>query len=190
MESCWNHIVPNLFPLKGRRGYIGYGCRKKHKDPFHRCGRRQSYRDFRKHGFDTSETWSLDYAAAGWLSDNVGGFFRQCGSIDSWEDINLDGDRWEYGKDIKTFIEAGQTRRASFLVHLEEFLNSGDREKYLQFITFIIPRLRYMINHTHGYPVDYENLDSWKQSLNEMIDKFKEGTYSKQFIDNFFFLWD
>jgi hypothetical protein len=189
MEECWKYIKPFKYPLKGSYNNIGYGYRNKTRSKYKKRNIRKSYRDFRKYGFDTSETWSLDYTIMCWLSDNIGGFFRNCGSVDDWADCDLNG--IEYDKSTREAINtAYKTRCESFLKHLTELLEYAGPETFEKFTNFVIPRLDFLSKYTHGYPSKYSNIESWREIIQEMIRAFKYGTYSRFFIEEFFALWD
>lgn len=190
MEDCWKYIKKNPYALKNRAGFIGYGCRCRKRNKYYFVAKRRSFRDYRKYGFDISETWSLDYTISAWLSDNVGGFFRNCGSIDSWGEVDLEGNSWAIGDDLKPFIKAEEIRRESFLVNLKEFLQNGDKVIVTNFIKFVVPRLDYLSKHINGYPADFKSFLEWQNCMISMKDELLSNNFSENFIKYFFSLWD
>ena len=185
MDSFKN-IKPNPYPLKTK---YGYGCidvsRKKH----HKVSKRNALRSIRNIGFDYSETWGLDYTMSAWLSDYVGGFFRQCGQIDSWASYNLEGTPLNLAKNTKECIEAESARIEEFKAQLSNFLKTDSllRDK---FIWFVYPRLEFLAEHSNGYPPHFDNYEAWKKCIKKMGQDLKYDKYSQDFIEHFFCLWD
>ena len=180
-------IKPNPYSMKNKSGYIGYGCLTNKRTKANIVSKRKCSRYIRKYGFDITETWSLDYAIASWLSDNVGGFFRKCGSFDDWADYDIYGNKCKPQEDLTPFYEAENARKESYLQHLEEYLSTT--EDYTKFIDFVIPRLIYYIKHHYGYPGDFSSDEEWTEILKTMVeDLYKCDT--KLFIKYFYHLWD
>jgi hypothetical protein len=190
MEDCWKYIKKNSYPLKNKNGFIGYGYRCKKRSKYYIANKRRSYRDYRKYGFDTSETWSLDYTIISWLSDNAGGFFRECGCPDQWEDIDLEGNVWNIGDNIQNHIQAGTIRRESFQKHLKDFLIASDIVIVDKFIEFVVPRLEYLSNTAHGYPTEFKSFSKWKECMINMKNDLNNKKVSDDFVKYFFCLWD
>lgn len=185
----FKYTKPFLNPMKGRNGHFGYGYYNKRSRGYFWCGpqKRQYLRDLRRYGFDTSDNFSLYRTIMLWLSDNIGGMFRQCGDSTDWEDNTLDGTPWCYtlkgNEDLaEKCIEAGEARKEFYKELLDEFLTSGNNKQIEAFRGFVIPRLRYFsqeINWTLN-----ENGDD----VVAMVAAFEKGEY-KLFIDNIFSLY-
>ncbi len=171
-------MKPNIYPLKGAYGRIGYGCTNE---------KRKAYRNIRRLGFDISETWNLDITIASWLSDNIGGYFRECGSPDTWYDEDLEGNPINYNNEesVNRCFKASIDRRKAFLYHLEVYLKS---ENIDDFISFVLPRLKFFAKHIDGHPAEI-TFREWKFVLNDMIECFENKTYSNYFIKYFYYLW-
>ena len=193
-------IKPNPYPLKGRR-FIGYGCIPKHKNKYDRVNKRKYGRYIRKYGFDLTETWSLDYTIAAWLSDNVGGFFRRCGLRDDWSDYDLEGNERENAdtsdikklfkepKNYRPFYQAEEAREEEFLKQLDNFLKTADKDIIKKFINFVVPRLMYLAQNAFGYPGDFKTFDEWQNCLKKMCEDLFNTGYSETFIKHFYSLW-
>lgn len=164
-------IKPFKYPMKGANNMIGYGCSSKKRRSGYKRKYKRQLRDFRKFGFDTSECWSLDYTLMCWLSDNVGGFFRECGSPDDWT------------------IEEEKVMVPKFEGELKKWLDSKD-ENFDGFTSFVIPRINWLIKYSHGFPAMLDSFEEWTNILQEMNEAFKNDTYSEKFITYFFNLWD
>ena len=182
-------IKPNPYPMNNKSGYIGYGCLTNKRTKANIVSKRKCSRYIRKYGFDITETWSLDYAIASWLSDNVGGFFRKCGSFDDWSDYDMNGVPYNEANP-KLIIEADEVRHDYFLKKLEDFLRGDNEELVHKFNNFLLPRLSYLTDHTCGYPSDFNSFEEWQDYLNQMIDEMARNRYSEKFINHFFSLWD
>ncbi len=190
MEDLFKNIKPLPYPVKGGYGRLGYGVFLSRRSRFGRVNKRKRNRYIRKYGFDISETWSLDYTTACWMSDNVGGYFRKCGQMDHWYDFDLEGNTYTPDSDCSVFIAAENARKNDYLKHLDDFIKSGDSGVVKRFIAFIVPRLSYLAKNTHGYPPYFETIDKWRGVLLKMAEDFKVNSYSKDFTENFFLLWD
>lgn len=177
---------------KGANNYIHYGYHHKNVNK----EKRKAFRSIRKYGFDTSECWNLDTTIMRYLSDNFGGFFRECGSPDDWGNYDLEGNSWEtiikyttkeyYAENL---IKADNLRVETYKEHLKEFLNTEEGHKVI--FEFITPRLFYFIKHHQGYPAleGIESDEQWTEILKEM--DFQLGNYQTDlFIKYFFNLWD
>lgn len=192
MEEVFKYIKPNPYPMKTKGGRIGYGCLYGKRTEYNRVSKRKVGRWIRKKGFDVSEVWSLDFTIGAWLSDNVGGFFRQCGNYDDWVDYDLEGNYYFDVKDsdIKPFIKAETARRSIFLSKLKEFLHQENNPLRDKFIVFVVPRINYLADTTIGYPCEgFENLEEWKNCLNRMADELTKTYWSNSFVTYFFALW-
>lgn len=181
-------IKPNIYPIKGNCGRIGYGYRFKTRRKNHKVEKRKAYRDIRRIGFDTSEAWELYTTIAGWLSDNVGGYFRKCGDPETWDENDLAGNPiiWGDPESTSKCFKADVARQEEFLMNLKGYLENSISE---EFISFVLPRLKFFTKYVHGCPHN-ETFEGWKSKLEDMIDKFERGTYSTYFIIYFFALWD
>lgn len=198
IESFWNGLPGFKYPMYGKNG-MGYGIipNKPNKE-FKKKHIRRAKRQMKKYGFNSSETWSLDYTFLEWLSDNYGGFFRICGCPDNWNEYDLEGnfvDFWKHYKDIDYWDNVhlwNTTRYNSFEKHLKDFLDNCTPEDYKKIAEFICPRLKYLCKHKHGWPAgdDFPKFEDWTNELNNMITKFEEGTYSPYFISYYWHLWD
>lgn len=189
VESFWIGLPGYQGIQKGRQG-IGYGYRRPPKQ------KRKALREIKKLGFDKSEIWGLSHTIMEWLSDTFGGFFKKCGSSDSWGDYDLKGRRvdfWgnrdseDYWKELKKWED---TRYNSFKNHLRDFLkNSGEIKKVSDFCS---PRLRYLAKVARGYPGGgkYSTLQDWTDSIRKMAEDLENGIPSENFIEDFFTLWD
>lgn len=183
------YIKPNPYPVKGSCNRIGYGYRFKKRSKYGKVEKRKAYRECRKFGFDLSETWDLDVTIMGWLSDNIGNYFRECGDPSSWDDVDLEGN--PISKDnMQDCFKAGIERRKEFLEQLEKFLVNCEPNKFYKFTQFVIPRLTILRHNSHGYPYGVKSLQEWKDILNNMINSFLLGGHDKNFIKYFFSLWD
>lgn len=198
IEYFWKNIPSFKTIEKGKDGRIGYGFRYKHKRPYDKMQKRKAYREIKKYGFDLSETWSLDYTIMLWLSDTFGGFFKICGCCDNWAHYDLDGnyiDFWDHKDDKNHYdnmYKYETTRYNSFRKHLNDLLNTNDPKVISKFSEFCSPRLRILAKFSHGWPSGekYKNYEDWINVIIDMADKFDNGTYSQNFIDDFFCLWD
>ena len=190
MEEIWKYTKPFGWPLKGANGCIGYGFRSIKRKPRQKCKKRKVYRDLRTYGFDTSECWDLYTVIMEFLSDIVGGFFRECGNSDDWYLYDLEGNEYPKGlrapEELKPFIDADNARHDSYKQHLEEYLSSGD---YSKFVDFVIPRLIYYTKHHSGYPGDFSSDEEWTEILKTMVEDLSKCD-TKLFIKYFFNLWD
>lgn len=177
---------------KGANNYIHYGYRHKNVNK----EKRKAFRSIRKYGFDTSECWNFDTTIMRYLSDKVGGFFRECGSPDDWGNYDLEGNSWEtiikyttkeyYAENL---IKADNLRVETYKEHLKEFLNTEEGHKVI--FEFITPRLFYFIKHHQGYPAleGIESDEQWTEILKEM-DYQLSMFNSELFVKYFFSLWD
>ena len=175
-------IKPNPYTMKNKNGNIGYGFLASK-------AKRKYGRYIRKYGFDITETWSLDNTIASWLSDNVGGFFRKCGSFDDWSDYDLNGVPYK-DTTMNLIVEAEDTRRDYFIKKLDEFLRGDNEELVLKFCKFVVPRIHFLADHTDGYPADSKSFESWQKQLHSMANKLETEHYSVEFLLHFFSLWD
>lgn len=182
------YIKPNTYPIKGSYNRIGYGCISKKRVKFHKLGKRKAYRECRKFGFDLSEVWNLDCTILGWLSDNIGGYFRECGDPFTWDEVDLEGN--SYKNNTEACMKAWFIRRNKFRYNLNNFLKNTDKETFKKFTQFVVPRLTILINNVHGYPGTMNSCEEWKETLDNMKCSFLLGGYSKDFIKYFFSLWD
>ena len=182
-------IKPNPYPTKDKSGYIGYGCLTNKRTKANIVSKRKCGRYIRKYGFDITETWSLDYAIASWLSDNVGGFFRKCGSFDEWSDYDMFGTPYKEANP-RFVVEAEEARRDHFLSELDIFLKDYTGPLKEKFIKFVVPRIRFLADHSCGYPSGFKSFESWQECLHTMANNLETKQYSIKFIDYFFSLWD
>jgi hypothetical protein len=182
-------IKPNPYPMKNRNGYIGYGCLTNKRTKANIVSKRKCGRYIRKYGFDITETWSLDYTIASWLSDNVGGFFRKCGNFDDWSDYDLNGVPYKKTT-TERLIEAEQIRQDYFLDELETFLEDYTGPLKDKFCEFVVPRIHFLADHTHGYPAGVKSFESWQKQLHSIANKLETEHYSIGFLNHFFSLWD
>lgn len=192
MDNLFN-CIPSFKKIeKGTNNYINYGYRRKNVNK----EKRKAFRSIRKYGFDTSECWNFDTTIMRYLSDNFGGFFRECGSPDDWGNYDFEGNSWETiikytTKEYYTenLIKADNLRVETYKEHLKDFLNTEEGHKVI--FEFIIPRLLYFIKHHQGYPA-LEGIDSdeeWTEILKEM--NYQLSMFNSDlFIKYFFNLWD
>ena len=178
----WKDVKPFSYPQKGIDGYYNYGCRPKGRTRYYKLRRRKVYRQIRKYGFDVTECWNLYHTIMRWLSDNVGGFFRECGDENDW-DGGLNPSNYV------VIMELCKKRLYSYQQYLKEYLQSLDRDNYHQFLDFVIPRLVYFEKHFVGYPAKFSSGGEWHTILKEMMDRLMERD-TKLFVEYFFYLWD
>lgn len=188
-KELFKNIKPNRWPIKGQNGFFGYGAIPRNRSIYRCGGKRKFYRYLRVYGFDVTETWSLDYTITCWLSDNIGGYFRECGSIDKWSDFDLEGNAWVPGGNYEPFAAADRARREDYLLHLDIFIKESDETIIQKFIDFVVPRLDYLAKKTNGYPGDFKTFSEWKELLFKMVKYLKTEHYSEDFIKYFFSLW-
>lgn len=174
MDNIFKGIMPNPYPLRTKYGY-GYLSDK-----------RKILRYFRKYGFDISETWNLDETIAQWLSDNVGGFFRDCGRTSAWSEYDLDGNPVSYNEETVALEKA---RKNEYLKQLHNYLTTCSGENYLKFLEFIIPRLIYLVDHAYGYPDEFNTFKDWQNMLKSIVVELSKRDIAK-FVSNFYSLWD
>lgn len=184
MNNLFKYIKPNPYPLCTK---YGYGIIPITTDKYEKANKRKVLRYIRHYGFDITETWSLDFTIMRWLSDHVGGFFRECGDRSTWDEIDLEGHSYDTSENC---IEAEKARIQEFKKQLKEFLETANKDILVEFQDFVIPRLRYLSQHTHGYPVTYNNGNHWRLTLMEMANTFEMGYYDERFVEDFFLLWD
>ena len=113
-----------------------------------------------------------------WLSDNVGGFFRECGDEEDWNEFYT-------MHDFKKAMQLVEKRKKSYEEHLEEYLKTDNGEAY----RFIMPRLLYFGKTQIGYPAALYSKEEWDKILKEMVQGMWQNDY-KLFVENFFYLWD
>lgn len=181
MKSIWEDVKPFSYPQKGANGCYNYGYRSKKRSLYKKLNRRIVYRQIRHYGFDTSETWVLCDTIMRYLSDNVGGFFRECGNPDNWDQCTP----FSY----KEAVQLEKLRQESYKEHLKEYLESLDEDNYHQFLDFVIPRLVYLEKHFVSYPAKFDTKEEWRETLNIIIDGLEEWN-TKPFVEYFFYLWD
>ena len=175
MGEIWKNVKPFSYPQKGINGYYNYGYSPKRRTRYYKLKKRKVYRQIRKYGFDATECWNLYHTIMRWLSDNVGGFFRECGDENDW-----------MSRTPCNFTEAMQLfnkRQESYKKHLEKCLMSND-EAY----RFIIPRLVYFRNHHVGYPGQFGSNEEWSEILEGMIQGMCQND-NELFVEHFFYLW-
>ncbi len=181
MNNLFKNIKPNPKQIKANRSYgclwdIRYGDKRKLN------------RYYRKYGFDITETWSLDYTIMCWLSDNVKGFFRECGNPNDWFDYDEDNNP-RNDNNIKSCINAEIKRIKAYQEELHKFTEDIENPVYNKFIEFIIPRLEFLKNNAFSYPADFNNIKEWKNAIAQMIQDFKVKQLSTYFVKYFFSLW-
>jgi hypothetical protein len=182
----FKYIKSNPYPLKDCKGFFGYGCIYNKQKRYNKVNRRKLNRYYRKYGFDITECWSLDYTIMAWLSDNIGGFFRECGIQDNWSDCDLEGNT----DDIKKIFEADDIRQQAYLEYLKYFLEHEiTEEQWISFLMFISPRLNYLRQHTFGYPSGVDSFENWQNTLYKMEEDLHHKKFDL-FIEWFFALWD
>lgn len=181
-------IKPNPYPLKRDKGKLGYGYLSR-RAKYHKVNRRKALRQIRKYGFDITETWNLDNTIMMWLSDNVGGFFRECGNFDDWSNYDLNGVPYKEANP-KLIVEAEETRRDYFLDNLDMFLKDYTGPLKEKFIKFVIPRIHFLADHSCGYPAGVKSFESWQKQLHSIANKLETEHYSVGFLIHFFSLWD
>lgn len=191
MEENWKYTKPFSYPMKGFYGHFNYGFRPKKRKPGYKCQKRKVLREIRHYGFDTSECWELATVIMWYLSDTVGGYFRECGDADEWYMTDIEGNEYPDGvhtsETFQLYVNAEDLRKEDYKKHLEEYLATGG--KYQEFLDFVIPRLIYFTKHHQGYPGNFSSEEEWTEILKTMIeDLFKCDT--KLFIKYFFNLWD
>lgn len=188
IKNLFEHIKPFPTPAKHSARHIGYGCfETRHKG--YKMNKRKLGRYIRKFGFDVTETWNLDNTIMCWLADNVGGFFRMCGPMDSWSDYDLDGNKANYKENGEAVIKAEQARTECFMKSLEAWLNNSDNDIYYRFVDFVEPRLEFLAGHTDGYPGDFDNYHEWQVTLFKMSRNLLVRNH-ELFTRYFFNLWD
>lgn len=186
-KDLFKCIKPNPYPMKGKGGTIGYGCFTTRK-PFNKVNKRKLSRYYRKYGCDITETWNLDYTICAWLSDNVGGFFRECGPIDSWSEYDLEGNEYTT-KITEDFFKADDLRHEEYQRQVKIYLLTCSEPDYNKFIKYFIPRILLLKDFTNGYPSKFNNFEEWRKTMEQII----EGLYRRDvtlFVDNMFLLWD
>ena len=184
MENVFEYVKPNPYPLKNNRCF-GYGCIPRRRNSFCRVNRRKLNRYYRKYGFDITECWSLDCAIMSWLSDNFGGFFRECGTYDTWSDTDLNGEFNDYG----ALYIAEYARQNAYLVKLKDFLeNDMTEDQYNALLGFVMPRLEYFRKTAFGYPGDLNGMKEWKDVLDNMQKELADKKYDL-FVKWFSSLW-
>lgn len=189
MNKLFKCIKPNPYPMKGKGGTFGYGCFTTRK-PLNKVNKRKLNRYYRKYGFDITETWNLDYVIHAWLSDNVGGFFRECGSIDSWSDYDLEGNEYTT-KNAENFFEGNEARHEEYQKQLKNYLLTCSDSDYIKFLGFVEPRLSYLMNHIDGYPGQFDNYNEWIATLAQMLNDLHPSTRNPNlFVEHVFSLWD
>ena len=189
MNELFKCIKPNPYPMKGKGGTIGYGCFTTRK-PGNKVNKRKLNRYYRKYGFDITETWNLDYTICAWLSDTVGSFFRECGSIDSWSDYDLEGNEYTI-KITEDFFKADELRHEEYQKQLKNYLLNCSDSDYIKFFDFVGPRLTYLMNHTDGYPGQFNSYDEWTGTLAQMHYNLSPSIRNLDlFVEHFFSLWD
>jgi hypothetical protein len=172
-----NPNPPRLWSINGR---IGYGCVS---------SKRKYGRYIRKYGFDITEVWNLDCTIACWLSDNVKGFFRECGDIVSWSCYDLEGNILDFDSNYKDVIKAEQLRREEFQKQLKQFLLNANDEWYNKFSSYVIPRINFLSSTCHGYPSELESYEKWQEILRTMVINLEQKDVDL-LIKHFFSLWD
>jgi hypothetical protein len=177
-KSIWKDVKPFSYPQKGADSCFNYGYRYKYRKPEQKLQKRKVYRQYRKLGFDASETWNLCDTIMRYLSDNVGGFFRKCGNADDWFDENTSS---------KEAVTLEDLRIESYKQHLEEYLSTT--QDYHKFLDFVIPRLLYFTKHRCCYPCMCDSDDKWEKILKEMMENLVNSDYNL-FVKYFFCLWD
>ena len=189
MEKIFKNIKPNPYPMKNKGGRIGYGCLYGKRTKYNKVAKRKVGRWIRKKGFNCSECWGLDYAISAWLSDYVGGFFRQCGQMDTWMDYDLEGNPLSLTKDTKDCIAAEEGRIAEFKTQLSNFLKADNLLKD-KFVAFVCPRLKFLSEYSHGYPPSFSSYKDWQECLKGMCQDLEHDRYSEDFVKYFYCLWD
>lgn len=187
MNDLFTNVPPFKKIEKGANNCINYGYRHKNVNK----EKRKAFRDIRKYGFDTSECWNLDITIMRYLSDRIGGFFRECGSPDDWGNYDTKGNYWDNvtNGDHSDFIKANNLCVETYKEYLKEFLITEEGREII--FKFIIPRLLYFIQHHQGYPaLEGVNSDKeWTEILKEMEWQLSIGN-PDLFIKYFFNLWD
>lgn len=179
-KSIWENVKPFSYPQKGADGCFNYGYRYNYRKPGQKLQKRKVYRQCRKLGFDISETWNLGDTIMRWLSDNVGGFFRECGKSYDWFDTDINS---------KEAVILEGLRIECYLLHLKNYLYTRNQSNY-KFANFVVPRLIYFRNHHVGYPAQFNSDEEWNSILDRIIDDVKWGIDYDLFIEYFFNLWD
>lgn len=189
-QELFKDIKPIPWPTKGKNGFLGYGCFPSQRSIYSQVDKRKRNRYIRKYGFDITESWSLDYTITRWLSDNIGGYFRECGYMDCWFEVDLEGNSWDPKSNPDPFIEAERARKEDYLRHLNNFIKESDKITIQKFIDFVVPRLDYLAKNTHGYPDNFKTFSEWQELLSKMVHDLQINHYSEEFIKYFFSLWD
>lgn len=183
MKELFKNLKSYTYPLKTKYGY-GYIINSYNKN---KADRRKVRRYIKHYGFDISETWNLDTTIMQWLSDNVGGFFRECGSSDIWADYDINGNEWSsYNKET---LELDSKRHTEYQYQLKQYLLNCSNKDYKKFVDFVIPRLKYLSQHTNGYPANFTTFEKWGNALTIMINELPTRNV-QLFIENFYALWD
>lgn len=181
--ELFENIQPFPKQIKGSRSFrIGYGyCTT--RNPYYKSSKRRLNKYYRKYGFDITETFDLDATIMYWMSDNVGGFFRECGNPEDWCGLieNLSS--------IEKVTNLYKARKAEYLSQLYKYLSDCTEDEYRKFLNFVTPRILYLRKHTHGYPAQFNSIADWQQELKTMWIKLLQKNINK-FIDNFYSLWD
>ena len=177
-KSIWENVKPFSYPQKGADGCFNYGYRYNCRKPGQKLQKRKVYRQCRKLGFDASETWNLCDSIMRYLSDNVGGFFRECGN--DWFDLDIN---------TKEAAALENLRMESYKLHLKDYLYTRNQSHY-EFVNFVVPRLIYLRNHYTGYPAKFDYSVEWDSILDKIIEDVKQSIDYDLFIEHFFNLWD
>lgn len=195
IEGFWKYTKPFRNTEKGTDNRFGYGFYERRYRRDFKKGltntKRHYLRTMRKIGFSPSETWNLDCTIMRWLSDEFGGFFRECGSQEGWTTYSLDGvHRRELPMEI--IIESNKVRVESYKSHLRGLLDNANSETLRKIASFCVPRLKVLKKYKISYPCgdDIKSMEDWDDILDKMILGFEEGSYDDLFIEYFFALWD
>lgn len=184
MENVFEYVKPNPYPLKNNICF-GYGFIPRRRSKFGRVNRRKLNRFYRKDGFDITECWSLDCSIMAWLSDNFGGFFRECGTYDTWSDNDLNGELSDYAG----LYTAECARQDAYLVKLKDFLEHDMTEDQRSvFLGFVMPRLVHFRKTVFGYPGELNGIEEWEDVLDRMQKELVNKKYDL-FVEWFFSLW-
>lgn len=180
MDDLFKYIKSNPYPIKDK---LGYGVITKHRKKYNKINKRKVLRYYRKHGFDITESYNSVRTIMSWLSDNVGGFFRECGDYDVWQNVDLYGTLLIDSHNYKDCYKAELLRIKEFQNQLDIFLKTSDHSTLCNFIRFVVPRLSYFAKHLNN------NLSDTKRLIFKICHELMYEKYSENFTKQFFYFF-